>query len=516
MFYLELPFLPVPRRFIPQHLVPLLACVITMSAAAKDEQRVLGVLESFDAVPLGPFQKGFLDFWRWDDAKRAEARTWSQLEIVKAPDPESGQCLRIVVNDGRALTEGSIALARMTPFLPPEADAIRLRVRVLRGEMAIYAGGPTAYYANSDVFTEPKTIRAADDADWEEVTLPLHAPLWRNFRRAGFSTDAPRCYYTRWAQEPMGLFLSPGSTGEMLVDRIDVIACGQGMPFRDFTPDQVELVKTVADFEDGDTTNAFTCYMAATETEWFEESWKRSKVLRFEPMQHRLHEGGLRGHRSLEFYGRTAEEVHCAGIRVNGAAAANGFAVTMRADAPQRRETLLDGEPVVPMDFLVFVAPADQPFAWSSVAATDEQRAMPGPGFDYQMTLRAIAGRSDLHFAIYQTRRYLKPGEWSRVILPATDFSCVYGQGTMRHPFTNHAPLDPAQMIAFAWLPPWCRSGSRDAPITLQIDRLDLVRLPGDAKAQRSFWQVDDVSQMHHRDEGRDAGRTRHYWLLEK
>lgn len=492
----------------------LLASLLTLTVMAQDG-KVLGVLESFDAAPLGPFQKGFLDFWRWDEAERAEARTWSQLEIEKAPQDESGQCLRVVVKEARALTDGGIALMRMIPFLPPEADAIRLHVRVLSGEMTIYAGGPTAYYANSDVFTEPKTLRAADDAEWAEVTLPFNTPLWRNFRRAGFSTDAPRCYYTRWAQEPMGLFLSPGSIGEMLVDRIEVIACGQGRPFPVFAPEQVQLVKTLADFEDGDLTQAFTCYMAATETEWFDESWRRSRSLRFEPMQHRLHEGGLIGRRSLEFHGRTAEEVHCAGIRVNGAAAASGFAVTMRAEAPQRRDTLLGGEPVVPMDFLVFVAPANQPFAWSSVAPTTEQRAMPGPGFDYQMTLRAIAGRKDLHFALYQTRRYLKPGEWSRVILPAADFTCVYGQGTMRDLFLNHAPLHPAQMIAFAWLPPWCRSGSREAAVTLQIDQLDLVQLPGDAKAHRSFWQADDVSQIQHRDEGSGAARTRHWWLLD-
>lgn len=429
-------------------------CLTTLTTTTQDGPRVLGVLESFDAVPLGPFQKGFLDFWPWDEAKRADARTWSHLAVVKAPDTESGQCLRVVVQDPRVLMDGGIALARMTPFLPPEADALRLRVRVLRGEMTIYAGGATAYYANSDVFTEPKTVRAADGAGWTELLLPLHAPLWRNFRRAGFSADAPRCYYTRWAQEPMGLFLSPGSTGEMLVDRIDVIACGQGKPFPDFAPEQVQIVKTLADFEDGDITNAFTCYMAATETEWFEESWKRSKPLRFKPLQHRLHEGGLSGHRSLESHGRTAEELHCAGLRVNGASAASGFAVSMRADAPQRRETLLGGEPVMSMDFLVFVAPADQPFPWSTVAATAEQRAMPGPGFDYQMTLRAIARRKDLHFAIYQTRRYLKPGGWSRVILPVADFTCVYGQGTMRDVFTNHAPLDTAQMFCLCLAAP--------------------------------------------------------------
>jgi hypothetical protein len=51
--------------------------------------------------------------------------------------------------------------------------------------------------------------------------------------------------------------------------------------------------------------------------------------------------------------------------------------------------------------------------------------------------------------------------------------------------------------------------------VTLQIDQLDLVQLPGDAKAHRSFWQADDVSQIQHRDEGSGAARTRHWWLLD-
>lgn len=492
----------------------LLTCVISLTALAADE-KVIGVLESFNAIPLGRFQTGFLDSWRWDEAKRTQARTWSHLEIVEAPDGEAGRCLRVAVTDEQALADGGIALLRLAPYLPPEADAIRLRVRVMRGEMAIYAGGPTAYFANSDVFTEPQVARASATTDWTEVILPLDGPLWRNFRRAGFSTDAPRCYYTRWAQEPMGIFLSRGSKGEILIDRIDVISRGQGKPFPNFTPDQIQIVQTLADFEDADLRNTFTCYMAANETEWFEESWRRHKPLRFEPMLRGLNDGGLTGRRSLEFQGRTAEEVHCAGVRVSGAKAASGFAVSMRADAPMRRETLLGGASIVPMDFLAFVAPADTPFPWSSVAATPEQRAMRGPGFDYQLAFRAIADRKDLHFAVYQTRRYLKPGEWSRVILPAEDFTCVYGQGSMRNHFINHASLDTAQSIAFTWLPPWCRSGSRDAPVTLQIDQLDLVRLPGDARSQRSFWQLDDVSQIQHRDEGRDASRVRHFWLTD-
>lgn len=499
---------------IMKQLALILACSAALHSMAADDGKVLGVLESFDAMPVGPLREGYLNFWRWDEAKRAEAKTWSRIEVIPSTNANEGRCLRIDVSDARALAEGGLSFLRLSPFLPPEADAIRLRVRVPRGEMSIYVGGPTAYYANSDVYTEPQTIRATSGEAWSNVVLQLNGPLWRNFRRAGFSAEAPRCYYNRWAQEPMGVFLAPGSTGELLVDRIEVIALGQGRPFPVFTDDQIEVVKTLADFEDGKTDAAFTCYMAAAEVEWFEESWRRSKPLRFEPMRLKIDESGLAGRRSLEMQGRTAEEVHCAGIRVTEAVNSSGFAVTLHADAPAGRETLLGGEAVVPMDFLVFVAAPEQPFPWSSVAASDTLRAMKGPGFDYQLTHRAIAAREDLHFAVYQTRRYLKPGEWSRLVLPAADFTCIYGQGAMRTAFLDHASLKTEQVIAFACLPPWSRSNSaRNAPVTLRIDQLDLVRLPGDAASHRSFWQVDDVKQLQHRDEGRDYGRTRHFWL---
>ena len=101
------------------------------------------------------------------------------------------------------------------------------------------------------------------------------------------------------------------------------------------------------------------------------------------------------------------------------------------------------------------------------------------------------------------------------MILPTADFTCVYGQGAMRDAFLKHAPLDTTQAIALVWLPPWSRSGSRDAPVTLQIDQLDLVQLPGEARSQRSFWQINDVTQIQHRDEGRDATRVRHFWLTD-
>lgn len=470
----------------------------------------LGMVENFDSAPVGPFQKGFIDIHRWSEDFRQRARGWSSIEIV----PEgAGKALRVNVSNPQAFTAGAGMFLRLAPYYPPQADALRIRVKVLTGQVSIYIGGPTAYYGNSDVFTEPQTIRAAAKPEWVKIVCNFNHPTWRNYRRSGFSTDAPRNYYNRWAQEHVGVHLAPDSLGECLIDDIEVIALGEGKPFATFTSAQIEPVKTIADFEDGKHDQAFTLYMAAAEAEWFDESWIRSKPLRFEPMQTAVIDAGLDGHKSLECRGRTAEEVHCAGVRTSGAAEANAIAVTLNVDAPEQRNTLVGSGPVVPLDFLVFVTPAERPFPWQSLAPSAELLARGGRGFDFNLTHRAISARTDLDFAIYQTRRYLKPGEWSKQVLPTADFTCIYGQGAMRDRFLHHEPLRSSEVIAIAWLNPWCRNGQRDAIVTTTIDDLSFVQVPGSPAEHRSFWQVQDVKQLLHRDEESPGLRKRHYWL---
>lgn len=476
---------------------------------AKDAEP-LGLVENFDSVSAGPYQTGFIDIHRWSEDFRRQARSWSRIEIV--PD-EAGQALRVNVGNPRVFTSGAGLILRLAPYFPPQADALRFRLKVLTGRISLFCGGPTAYYGNSDVFTEPQTFEAAAKPEWIEVVLNFNRPTWRNFRRSGFSTDAPRNYYNRWAQEPLGIVLAPDSLGECLIDDIEVISLGEGRPFATFRPDQITLVKPIADFEDGKQDEVFTLYMAAAETEWFDESWIRSKALRFEPMRLAVTEAGLEGRQALECRGRTAEEVHCAGLHTRGAAEANAISVNLLVDTPGQRNTLVGAGAIAPLDFLVFVAPAGKAFDWSALAPSPGLKAHGGPGFDYNLTHRSIAARTDLDFAIYQTRRYLTPGEWSRQVLPAADFTCIYGQGSMRDRFLNHEALQCGEVIAIAWLHPWCRLGKRDAIVTTRIDELSFVQVPGTPDELRSFWQVPDVKAIGSREEDRDGQRLRHVWL---
>lgn len=490
--------------FLASMLVVITATLLTARVT------VIGMVEDFDSAPVGTFQKGFLDIHRWTEEFRQQARAWSRIEVI----PEgAGKALRVQVSDARAFTSGAGSVARLAPYYPPETDALRMRVKVLSGQVSIYVGGPTAYYGNSDVYTEPQTIRAAAKPGWVEITCHLNHPTWRNYRRSGFSTDAPRIYYNRWAQEHVAVFLAPDSLGECLIDDIKVLSLGEGKPFATFSAEQITAVKGIADFEDGKLDQVFTLYMAAAESEWFDESWIRSRPLRFEPMRLTVVDAGLNGGKSLECRGRTAEEVHCTGIHTSGATDANAIAVTVNVEAPEQGNTLVGAGPVVPLDFLVFVAPDGKTFPWKALAPSAELRAKGGPGFDYNLTHRAIASRTDLDFAIYQTRRYLKPGEWSKLVLPAADFTCIYGQGTMRDRFLNHEALRSSEVTAVAWLNPWCRQGRRDAHVVTRVDELSFVKVPGSARDHQSFWQVPDVKQLLHRDEESHGQRQRHVWL---
>lgn len=481
--------------------------VLAEKDATPARPTALGVIEDFDALSVGPFQKGFLDSWRWSKEQRDAAQQQSQLEIVKATG--DGRELRVRIDDPALLAREPLPIARFAPYFPPEADAVRLRVKVISGQAVLQVGGPTAYFGNSDVFTEPHVIRATAEPQWVDVVCNLNHPTWRNYRRSGFSTDAPRNYYNRWAQEPIGVYLVQGTEGAFVIDRIDLVALGEGRPFATFTPDQIRPGKSIADFEDRSLSEAFNLYMADGEAEWFEQSWKREKPLRFAPHALSIAATGLSGKQSLACVGRTAEEVQCTGVRTTGDAASNAFAIEIEVAAPGQTNTLVGGGPIVPIDFLIFVAPPARPFPWSRFAPSEALRAHPGPGFDYQFSYRAIRGDQDVDFALYHARRYLTPGVWTKLIVPAADFTCVYGHGDYRQRLLEQQPLTCDDVIAVAWLNPWPRVGQRDALVTTRIDAISFVHVPGSLAELRSFWQAPDVKALRYRDGESPRGTLR-------
>lgn len=483
----------------------------------------------FDDLPTGPYRDGFIDSWRWTKEFRDEARRLSKLEIVDTPGAK-GCSLRIRVDDSRVVAGPPNPLYRIIPYLQPHAYLVA-RVQVVSGEVGLYVGGPTAYYANSDVYTEPRKLRAHDPPEWVEVPFNLNHPTWRNFRRAGFSTEAPRNYYLRWAQEPLGIFLTADSKGEVLIDWIESMTIGEGGRFgRNDSPSDSRRLQTIADFEpiapksdatasddkpaaETDRDRAFNLYMAADEAEWFDESWRRSKPLRFAPLKLSVVAQGFEGKASLACTGRTAEEVQCTGVRTTGNAAADAIYVELKATGRSNSSTLLNYGPALPIDFLVFIGPpqkagaAAKPFDWARFGPSAELRKQPGPGFDYQLSHRTLRDVKDVDFAIYHARRFVPPGAWKKLTLHRPDFTCVYGHGALRRNLLDHEPLKFDDVIAVAWLRPWCRAGRSEDDDTTMIDELSFVKTnANDAAGEGDWWQVPDVKSLISR-EGTMAGQ---------
>lgn len=480
--------------------------------ASRRGEAVLGTIIDFAGEAIGPYRQGFLESPRWTEELRRQAAPLSRVEVVEGTDA-GRKALRVVVHDPLPFSTGPLALLRLAPYLPPDADVVRIHVTAIAGRFQVHVGGPTAYYANSDVFTAPQTFVAGAEPRRIAVDFNLHHPLWRNYRRAGWSTDANRNYYQRWAQEPMGVFVSSEGAGEFLLERVEVVSRGQGRKFPEFAADQVRTVRTIADFEDDRSPPTFNLYMADGEVEWFEQSWKREKPLRFTPAEIRTTFDADRKSRVLVASGPAAEEVHCASVKTAGAAEANAFRLELRHDAPDYRNTVVGQGRAEAIDVLVFVAPPDQPFSWDSFGPDPQWRTEGKSGFDYQLSYRAIRARQDADFAVYQTRRYVRPGTWSTLVLPAADFVCVYGSGAYRDRFLQNRPLACDDVMAVAWLNPWCRIGRREATVTVSIDDLAFVNVPGDAESQRSFWQIDDTDQIRWVDETVGTVRRRHMLL---
>ena len=128
--------------------------------------------------------------------------------------PFGASCLKITVAsdfawtrpDGTPAPIDAFRVALLSnPHLPPETDAIRMRVRVVSGRAILSVGGPVSQIGSSDVFCDPHLVEPQGADEWQVVEFSLNHPIARNFRRANLSRDLPVIYYTRWAQEPMTL-----------------------------------------------------------------------------------------------------------------------------------------------------------------------------------------------------------------------------------------------------------------------------------------------------------------------
>ncbi|MGC3967406.1 MAG: hypothetical protein QM775_08560 [Pirellulales bacterium] len=89
--------------------------------------------------------------------------------------------------------------------------------------------------------------------------------------------------------------------------------------------------------------------------------------------------------------------------------------------------------------------------------------------------------------------------------MPLADFTCVYGSGTYRNRFTDHLPAGGADVIAVAWLNPWCRTGAGRSDVRVAIERPEFVDVPGTPRELRSFWQIESAGDVQMLDDAADA-----------
>jgi hypothetical protein len=459
-------------------------CLMTLSGVAllalaargapPETPRVLGVIQDFEDVRAGKQQP--IQHHTWNAEMQGNAERYSQIEIV--PERAFGaQCVKITVTDNfpwgnreeyRALTIGP-------DYLPPEADLVRMRVKVLKGKMKLAIGSPTVYFGHSDVSSKQVEVSAAAEPDWQTLEFSLLHDLRRNTRRARFGEKSPVIHYTRWIQEPLYLYVGKPSAGEFLLDQIELVTQGEGRPYPRFTTEQIRVVAKIADFEDpAERQRAFTFFhepIDLTKPPYLvREGWK--------PPLLNLVAEGKSGKFSLRAEHRGIEEACFTGIHALGLKEANAIACTLRVEHQSELKE-------VALDFLVYAAPAKgrDRFPWGDFQPPESWRKSP-LAFDYYLSHPQTRGPN---YAFYHVRRTVKNREWTTLVMPCADFVCAYGQAECAPMFDKQLPLACDTIFALAFLSPY---GQRNSPTVVLVDDLSFVSVPGEAGAQQSFWQA--------------------------
>ncbi len=401
------------------------------------------------------------------------------------------------------------------PHLPPEVDVVRLRCKVLEGSFQLSAGGPVIQAGTSDVFADPVEVTAENCKEWRVIDLSLNHRLMRNFRRARYSKDSPVIYHSRWAQEDFCLVGLKKSTGVILIDQIEFVSMGEGRPFPRFEPASIRHVSKICDFEDegdlGRVASIIHGYDSGQgQEDSFVQSWRRNPLepnvarwsdknalkLDHEPVRLGITNGASLGRKALSASAHFAEEHSYGLIRVPREPHANAFRFVMKVTG---RSPDLRTDPRnywgTAVDFLVLVGEESGPFPWDMLAASEELRRHPGPGFDYEISLKRTAG---LTFGYYHARRLFYDDRWTTVVIPFADFACGYGQGPLAETFRKQLPLNGSRIVGIMY------TGPIRFEMEIVIDEVSYVHVPGAPEELQSYWQDQDPSTIV---------LTEHSWL---
>ncbi len=470
----------MPRHRLLRHrlLLAVILCVTAFSSlhaqTPATQDKLIATLRDYAQQPVTQ-PTAAINPWNWAPELKRDAKNFSQMQVI---DHEGRHALSIKLTDQLpwGATESHRVLQIGPDLLPPTADAVSLRVRVLEGSFTLSVGGPTIYFGNSDVQTQPITLTAKDAPAWRTVTLSLHDQLVRNFRRAGFARESPVIYYPRWIQEPLFLCIHRGSAGTLLIERADLLNQGRGQPYPSFKPEDIKTIASISDFANPDSlAQVFTATHEPADLsgppKLTRPTWK-PPILGYKADAPGTHHGIL----TVEHQG--SEEVVFTGIKVTPASEANAVAIDMRVTNPLSLEQ-------ISVDWLLYAAPPATPLNLDRLRPPEAWRADRVNAFDYYLTLPSLRTES---FAFYHARRAFPNGKWTQVIIPLPDFVCVYAAGTMTPAIARQQAIDPAQVCLLGWLPSFRQHRQ---PTTFEIDKIQWVHVPGAAASLRSFPQID-------------------------
>lgn len=382
-------------------------------------------------------------------------------------------------------------------YLVPEADEIRVRLKVVSGHFLMAAGCINLALAPGDAFTDFRVLDESIDG-WQTVRLSLNKNLIRNYRRNDFTKKLPYISLTRWIQEPIQVYLFRSGYGELLIDRVEFVATGLGHSYPSPTPAQITPVATVADFESSnDMAQAFsyntvfvnlagpqpTNYIPGSQTSGTIKLAGKSMQWYLPPRRAWVNQS-TNGSYSLEVKQTGYESFAFTGLRLPNPDGANAVQLTIRAENTNANYTNL---------VIDFLAHATHPtnraaFPWTNCQTPVAWTADTNLNFDLFLSESNTWKES---YALYHSRRSVAKSQWTRIILPLADFAGIFACNKGTNLLIYSEPLRSTNLLFLSFFSPYRQL---KAETRILIDDVSLVQVSLPTDQLKSFWQDPSVT----------------------
>ena len=457
------------------------------------------LLEDFVTV-LEPWLRPFTH-WKFTEEEREIARTKSGRELIVDELTES-EVMELRFEEGMPVFGPGIAeVAPLGDYIPPEADTVRIKVRMMGGQIILGFGAITVALGNASAFTDFKSL-SGEDEEWRVIDFSLYDDVSRsNFRSGLLSGDAPMIYLPRYIQEQLILYIGTKSRGTVRIDDIEFVNKGRGGSYPDFDNDDVTITQTISDFETWNPDEVFTASMWSIDLTGPEPTnyrrthafstpnvdfgdvvspwWPRTEVAQIDATDA---EGNPTGTKALAVDQQGLETVIWAGLKTDAPPeGTNGVEFMIKAD-----HELQGGTSPLVVDFsLIAAPPTHQPFPWEESHYPETWTDI-GTYFDYYLT---SADEAAFPFAMYHARRLLVNHEWARVRIPFADFTCGYSQGTEPDDWRQQRQLvDPQNIVGVVFQSGWQQLR---ATTMFQVDEINFISIDvADEADLQSFWRI--------------------------